>query len=76
MTKMIQIRNVPDEWHRILKIRAAEQGTSLSEYLLREIIQHASRPSMQEALAAILREEPVTAGPDGAQTIREMRDGR
>ncbi len=76
MTKMIQIRNVPDEWHRVLKIRAAEQGTSLSEYLLREVIQHASRPSMQEALAAIMRDEPVTAGPDGAQIIREMREGR
>jgi plasmid stability protein len=29
--KTIQIRNVPDELHRKLKVRAAERGTSLSE---------------------------------------------
>lgn len=73
---MIQVRNVPDEIHRLLKIRSAQQGTSLSEYLLREILEHAARPTLEEALAAISREQPVTAGPDGAELIRAMRDGR
>lgn len=76
MTKMIQVRNVPDELHRLLKVRAAQQGTSLSEYLLREILEHAARPTLEEALDAISREAPVTGGPDGAQLIRELRDGR
>lgn len=76
MTKMIQVRNVPDELHRLLKMRAAAQGTSLSEYLLQEVLQHAARPTLEEALAAIQREEPVLGGPDGAELIREMRDGR
>jgi len=31
---MIQIRNVPPELHRKLKVRAAEAGMSLSDYLL------------------------------------------
>ena len=76
MTKMIQVRNVPDELHRLLKVRAAQQGTSLSEYLLREILEHAARPTLEEALRAISREAPVSDGPDGAELIREMRDGR
>ncbi len=76
MTKMIQVRNVPDELHRLLKVRAAQQGTSLSEYLLREIIEHAARPTLEEALAAISGNEPVIDGPGGAEIIRELRDGR
>ena len=34
---LIQIRRVPDDVHRTLKARAAAEGTSLSEYLLREM---------------------------------------
>ena len=34
MAKMIQIRNVPDDLHRVLRVRAAQAGLSLSDYLL------------------------------------------
>ena len=37
MSKMIQLRNVPDALHRTLKARAAMAGMSLSDYLLAEI---------------------------------------
>jgi plasmid stability protein len=37
MSKMIQLRNVPDALHRALKARAARAGMSLSDYLLAEI---------------------------------------
>ena len=37
MSKMVQIRNVPDALHRKLKARAAAAGQSLSDYLLGEI---------------------------------------
>jgi hypothetical protein len=37
MSKMIQIRNVPDALHRKLKSRAAESGQTLSDYLLAEV---------------------------------------
>jgi len=36
---MIQIRNVSDDLHRLLKARAATEGMSLSDYLLRELRQ-------------------------------------
>ena len=34
MSKMVQIRNMPDAVHRTLKARAALAGVSLSDYLL------------------------------------------
>ncbi|HEY5684390.1 MAG TPA: hypothetical protein VIY70_03365, partial [Acidimicrobiia bacterium] len=33
MSKMIQIRNVPEDIHRELKMRAARAGMSLSDFL-------------------------------------------
>ena len=48
MSKMIQIRNVPEELHRKLKARAAMEGLSLSDFLLREIIWVSERPSLDE----------------------------
>jgi Antitoxin FitA-like, ribbon-helix-helix len=37
MSKMVQIRNVPDALHRKLKARAADSGQTLSDYLLAEL---------------------------------------
>ncbi len=45
---LIQIRNVPTEVHRTLKVRAAAQGTSLSDYLLREVTRVARTPTPEE----------------------------
>jgi predicted nucleic acid-binding protein len=42
MPRMIQLRHVPDDLHRTLKARAALEGLSLSDYLLREIVVDAS----------------------------------
>jgi antitoxin FitA len=37
MAKTIQIHSVPEELHRKLRSRAALEGVSLSNYLLKEI---------------------------------------
>ena len=37
MSKMIQIRHVPDELHAKLKARAAAAGMTLTDYLLSEL---------------------------------------
>lgn len=47
---MVQIRNVPDELHATLRRRAKAAGTSLSEYLLRELRDLAASPSLDEVL--------------------------
>ncbi len=74
MTKMIQIRNVPDELHRTLKVRAAKAGMTLSDYLLSEIEQVAKKPTMQEWLERVSRREPVEVDEPPEVIIRRMRD--
>lgn len=46
----IQIKNVPDEVRLVYRRRAAAAGQSLQEYLLAELIQNASRPTLDEVL--------------------------
>jgi plasmid stability protein len=73
--KMLQIRNVPDDLHRSLKERAAREGTTMSDLVLRELPRLAHKQSPQEVLARIRRREPV-GGPSAAELIREERDRR
>jgi antitoxin FitA len=71
---MIQIRNVPEDLHRKLKVRAAERGTSLSEYLLAEVEQLAERPTLAELMEQLAAEEPVDLAEPPEVTIRRIRD--
>jgi hypothetical protein len=59
MSKMIQLRNVPDALHRSLKARAAMAGMSLSDYLLVEIKEIAERPTLAELRERLHKREPV-----------------
>ena len=74
MTKMIQIRNVPDELHRTLKVRAAKSGMTLSDYLLSEIEQIAGKPTLREWLEMVSRDAPVEVEEPPEVIIRRMRD--
>ncbi len=74
--KMIQIRNVPDDIHRTLKVRAAEKGVSLSDYVLQEIERMARRPTMEEVIARAQRAGSVDPSEDSAAAIRAERDAR
>ena len=76
MSTMIQIRHVPDPLHRKLKARAALEGKSLSDYLLREIRRIAERPTTEEIMARLARLPRVSPRVPPAQVIREERDGR
>jgi len=51
MSKMIQIRNVPDDVHRILKVRAAAEGLSLSDYVKRDLEELAQQATIEEVFA-------------------------
>jgi len=74
MSKMIQIRNVPEDLHRTLKVRAAKAGMTLSDYLLSEIEQVANKPTLREWLEMVSRDEPVEVDESPAEIIRRMRD--
>jgi plasmid stability protein len=76
MPKMIQVRNVPDSVHRKLKSRAAMEGISLSDYVLREIKHAAERPTMKELAERIASRTPVKYKISPAEIIRAERDSR
>ena len=70
----IQIRNVPPDVHRTMKERAAKAGMSLQEYLLAEVTESASRPTIEELTDRIRRRGAVQTKTDPADLIREDRD--
>jgi plasmid stability protein len=74
MSKMVQIRNVPDDLHRKLKVRAAEKGMSLSDYLLSELEEIAEQPTLQEFVERIRNLPPVELDEEPAVTIRRFRE--
>jgi antitoxin FitA len=76
MSKMIQLRNVPDALHRKLKARAALEGLSLSEYLLGEVRRAAERPSVSELRQRLAQRTRVDACVSPAQALREEREAR
>lgn len=72
--KMIQVRNVPDEIHRTLKARAANAGTTLSDFLLTELTRLAKQPTLDEVLARIEARPRLRV--DSAAAVRAERDAR
>jgi plasmid stability protein len=75
MSKMIQVRDVPDDVHRTLKLRAVAAGMSLSDYVKRDLELAASRPTLDEIDARVrargrsgLRTETVLSA------LHEQRD--
>jgi hypothetical protein len=76
MSRMIQIRNVPDSIHRTLKARAALAGMSLSDYLLKELRLVAERPTMEEMRKRLQQRKPVVLPISAAEMVRAERDSR
>ena len=76
MSKMIQLRNVPDSLHRGLKARAATAGMSLSDYLISEIKDIAERPTLAEMRERLHQRKPVSRQINTARMIREEREAR
>jgi plasmid stability protein len=74
MSSMIQIRNVPDDLHRELKVRAASTGMTLSDYLLAELRALAVRPTMQEWLAHSESWKAVEVGISPAEALAAERE--
>lgn len=75
MSKMIQIRNVPDDLHRQLKIRAAAAGMSMSDYIKRELDIRTRKSTIAEIVA---RREASGRKSTGTtqQTVDIIREAR
>jgi plasmid stability protein len=76
MSKMIQIRNVPDELHRELKARSARAGMSLSDYLLDQVREAAQRPTTEQLRERLARRSAARPVASPARAVRAERDSR
>ena len=74
MSKMIQIRNVPDALHRTLRVRAALAGMSLSDYLHQELARSAQQLTVGELRERLAALEPVESHGSSADAVRRERD--
>jgi len=73
----VQIKDVPDETHRVLRQRAAAAHQSLQEYLRSRLIDEAARPTVEEVLErAGSRAGGVVTFASAAAALREDRDRR
>ena len=73
---MVQVRNVPPEFHRRLKARAAMEGMSMSDYVLREVGKALDRPTRAEVLARLQAQPVRRLKRSAAAVIRADRDRR
>jgi plasmid stability protein len=76
MSRMIQIRHVPDALHRALKARAAQAGMTLSDYLLAEVRRIAERPSREELMERLAQRPSVKLRVRPAAAVRAQRERR
>ena len=76
MSKMIQLRNVPDALHRQLKARAALAGLPLSDYLIREVRKIAEKPTPEQMRERLRLREPYRGRVSPTDVVREERDSR
>ena len=76
MSKMLQVRHVPDDVHAELRRRADAAGVSLSEYVLRELERVAARPPMAEVFARSASRRIAVSREDVVAGIRADRDER
>jgi plasmid stability protein len=76
MSKMIQVRDVPDQVHSTLKARAAREGMSLSDFIKKELERTAERPTMREWLESTRQAKPISTKRSAAEIVRELRDAQ
>ncbi|MFI5005726.1 MAG: hypothetical protein ACHQE6_12015 [Solirubrobacterales bacterium] len=74
----VQIKNVPPDVHRVLRQRADAAGQSLQAYLLAELTEQASKPTLKELFDRISRERSGgrVSFDYAAQVVRAERDAR
>jgi antitoxin FitA len=74
MARSITVRDVPDEVCNELAARAARSGRSLEDHLRAELIELASRPTLDEVLGRVRRRKAGTGDQLSAEVIVADRD--
>ena len=74
--KTIQVRNVPDEVHVVLRSRAAAAGMSLSDFVLGQLERVAAYPPLAEVLSRAGARSGGTSAAAIVSAVRAERDAR
>jgi len=74
MSKMIQVRDVPEQVHSSLKARASREGLSLSDFIKRVLERIVGRPTMRDWLERTEQARLIPHKRSAAQVVRESRD--
>lgn len=74
MSKMIQVRNVPDKLHKELTRRAKLRGQTLSSYIESLLEREINRPPAEEVFEQIHKLPRVTLARPVADYLREERE--
>ena len=69
----VQIRNMPVGLHRRLKARAAIEGISISDYVLRELRKALDRPKRQQLIERLRAQPPRGLASPPTDVIRAQR---
>ena len=73
MSKMIQVRNVPERLHRDLVRRARARGQTLTDYVEEILEREVARPPADEVFERIARRARVRLDRPAADLIRQER---
>ncbi len=76
MTKMIQVRNVPEELHRELVDRARRRGLTLTDFIQQVLEREVARPLLEDVIARLETRDPIELDAPVAELIREERESR
>ena len=76
MSKMIQVRNVPDKLHRELARRAKARGQTLTDYIQELLEREVARPPADEVFDRVEARAKVKLTRRAATLVREGRAGR
>ncbi|MFQ6046801.1 MAG: hypothetical protein ACE5PT_10680 [Gemmatimonadales bacterium] len=76
MSKMIQVRDVPERLHRELAKRARARGQTLTKFIQDILEREVARPPAEEVFGRIATRTPVKLGKPAAEIIRMERAAR
>jgi len=72
----VQIKDVPDDTHRVLRERAARAHQSLQEYLRSRLIADANQPTLEEVFDRVATRRGKVSFADAVSHLRAERDRR
>jgi antitoxin FitA len=76
MTKMIPVRNVPENLHRELVQRARRRGLTLTDFIQQILEREVARPLLEDVMARLESRDPVEVDVPIAELIRTERESR